>query len=220
MWYKNVWAALYQASRNGDDCIYKLAFPLPSQSLNYLTSRDQFHSIDHSQTSHHYAERISERFNMILSTFLLNMLSASLTQACVPFPLPSSISTSITPIPTALPCESPSDTWSCPTTPVLQICYQNTCIGQRCGGFSPNPPRCPFGQTCIITEPMIPDLPGKCVLDTMVCGGFAGFQCADGYVCVQNPNTGGSCQFGVDADCLGLCAKASWMGCVMNGTCT
>ncbi|KAI6357940.1 hypothetical protein MCOR25_007498 [Pyricularia grisea] len=77
-----------------------------------------------------------------------------------------------------------------------------------CGGFRPTPKSCAGGQVCI-DDPyvggcgMACDMPGICV-EPVFCGGFAGIQCADGKMCVDDnrddcdPENGGS-------DCGGIC---------------
>jgi hypothetical protein len=77
---------------------------------------------------------------------------------------------------------------------------------QVCGGFSPDPPLCPDGYSCIdnpLSEGcgMRCHMPGICV---KLCGGYAGIQCPKGYSCVDDPtddcdpNKGGF-------DCGGIC---------------
>ncbi|KAK1830658.1 hypothetical protein QBC39DRAFT_383138 [Podospora conica] len=94
----------------------------------------------------------------------LPLLLAALT------PLPAALA--LAPRPTTTPLPSPTRT-----------------PAPRCGGLSPDPPRCPAGQACAPTQPPGSfDLPGTCILAT--CGGkvaaLEGSLCPAGQVCVYN----------------------------------
>ncbi len=81
-----------------------------------------------------------------------------------------------------------------------------------CGGFRVNPAnQCEKGFSCI-DNPYVEgcglacDRPGICVnLDkAQFCGGFAGFQCKNGLLCVDDPRDDCDPQNG-GADCGGVC---------------
>lgn len=81
-----------------------------------------------------------------------------------------------------------------------------------CGGFRATPVFCPEGSLCI-DDPwamaagscgMACDAPGICVVPGKFCGGFAGLQCEDGKVCVDDPRD--NCWPGHGGyDCGGFC---------------
>ena len=73
-------------------------------------------------------------------------------------------------------------------------CLENTpenCDGKSCGGYTRVPSVCCPGYECIKTNPLIPDLPGKCKKSAAlvgqgcvpaggICGGFVGTECCSG----------------------------------------
>ncbi|KAK4183649.1 hypothetical protein QBC35DRAFT_345590, partial [Podospora australis] len=82
---------------------------------------------------------------------------------------------------------------------------------QSCGGFRVNPYTCPKGQICVDNPyvegcGMACDKPGICVdaAAAQFCGGFAGFQCRDGKLCIDDPRD--DCDpWNGGADCGGIC---------------
>lgn len=92
--------------------------------------------------------------------------------------------------------------------PTLRPCPRPAPEPQACG--SRGLPNCPDSQTCI-NDPLKPDCdiaadcPGICVrLDGPQCGGFAGFPCPEGKVCVDDPRDDCDPRHG-GADCIGVC---------------
>ncbi|KAK3360477.1 hypothetical protein B0T25DRAFT_496385 [Lasiosphaeria hispida] len=77
-----------------------------------------------------------------------------------------------------------------------------------CGGFRIQPRNCAEDEICI-DDPysggcgMACDAPGICV-KPVFCGGFAGFRCADGRRCIEDPRDDCDPKRG-GADCGGLC---------------
>ncbi|KAK1750135.1 hypothetical protein QBC47DRAFT_353950 [Echria macrotheca] len=81
---------------------------------------------------------------------------------------------------------------------------------QSCGGFRVQPYECPAGFLCV-DDPYVKgcgmacDRPGICVPEKApFCGGFAGFACKDGKICIDHPGDGCDPQNG-GADCGGIC---------------
>ncbi|GAB1313754.1 hypothetical protein MFIFM68171_03964 [Madurella fahalii] len=78
-----------------------------------------------------------------------------------------------------------------------------------CGGYRVEPVTCPEADQLCIDDPyangcgMACDLPGICVTPVF-CGGFAGIQCEDGKMCIDDPRDDCDPMNG-GADCGGIC---------------